>query len=850
MAKWKLFYRLMVRPLGKERARTGLTILAVALGVAVVLAIQLAGEAATGSFHTSMETLAGNSQLEVTAVGGVPEEIVGKLATLPFPIEVSPRVEGTALIAETKRSVPLVGIDVVAEGEKLFEGENSEKANEDSETSKTFLRALGDRKSIWIGESLGHKAGDRLDLVINDREKTYTVQGTFPDNGGNEEAIVIDIEVAQRALGRTGRVDRILLKVPERPGAEEWRKRVEEILPAGIAVRATGTATEENRKMLAAFRWNLELLSTIALAVGAFLIYNTISVSVVRRRADIGIVRALGASRSAVLGAFMGEAAVIGLAGAVLGVPLGRVMATGAVRLMGATVNALYVSSRPGAIALSASAVLLALGIGIGIAVVSAYSPAREAALIPPAEAMARGRREYLFRVHKMRDLLIAVILAASAAAASRGPAIGGKPVLGYVAALLVISAMVLAIPAFVDATTRICTSWLRKLYGVEAALASRSLGASLRRTSVLVGALCTAVGMMTAVGIMVGSFRETVVQWMGSELPADLYIRPAGAPGAERHPTISPELAEKIAHVEGVEAVEGLRAYEISYEGMPAELLGADLKNPELHHESDLLSGRPTPEVLRELRGTNTVIVSEPFANKHHVKAGDTIHVAMGEKVESFRVADVCYDYSSERGYILMDRGVMLRYLPDPAPSNLAVYVEPGFDAASVREELQRVSANYRVLIFSNRDLRAQAIKIFDQTFAITYALEAIAVLVAVMGVAGALLALVIDRKREMGLLRYLGAAGRQIRKIILAEAALLGLLANAAGVALGFLLSLILIFVINKQSFGWTIQFHWPVAVLLGALAVVYAATVVAGFYPARVAVRMNPLEAVHEE
>src|SRR6266478_4042367 len=146
-----------------------------------------------------------------------------------------------------------------------------------------------------------------------------------------------------------------------------------------------------------------------------------------------------------------------------------------------------------------------------------------------------------------------------------------------------------------------------------------------------------------------------------------------------------------------------------------------------------------------------------------------------------------------------------------------------------------------------TNRDLRGEALRIFDRTFAITYALEAIAVLIAVMGVAGALLALVIDRRRELGLLRFLGAASGQIRKLILVEAGLLGLLANLAGIVLGFALSLILIYVINKQSFGWTIRFHWPVGILLGALTMVYVATVLAGLYPARVAVRLNPLEVI---
>jgi putative ABC transport system permease protein len=253
---------------------------------------------------------------------------------------------------------------------------------------------------------------------------------------------------------------------------------------------------------------------------------------------------------------------------------------------------------------------------------------------------------------------------------------------------------------------------------------------------------------------------------------------------------------------------------------------------------------------VLAELRDSNAVIVSEPFAYKHHLKAGDSVTLSLGETQASFRIADIYYDYSSERGNILMDRKTMLRYLPDPAPSNLAIYVSPDARLETVRAEIDKATAGHRVLMFSNRDLRAEAIRIFDRTFAITYALEAVAVIVAVMGIAGALLALVIDRRRELGLLRFLGAATGQVRKLILVEAGLLGLLANLAGLALGFALSLILIFVINKQSFGWTIRFHWPVQILLGALTVVNAATVLAGLYPAQVAVGLNPLEVIHEE
>src|SRR6266404_1351429 len=369
--------------------------------------------------------------------------------------------------------------------------------------------------SIWVGASLGFKPGDHVQLLINDQVHDYVIRGAYPDSNGNESAIVMDIATAQHALTRYGRVDRILLRVQKTASLEEWQQRLRTVLPAGVEVRPQGTGTNENRRMLAAFRWNLRLLSYISLVVGAFLIYNTISVSVVRRRPEIGIVRALGASRGVILSAFVGEAASLGLAGALIGLPLGRFMATGAVRLMAATVESLYVSSRPGTIELNVSSIFLALAIGVGVAAASAYSPAREASEVSPVEAMARGRLEYDVRVHKGRDSWFALVLGLAAAAASRAPAVAGKPLFGYLAAILLVAASALAMPAFIDALTSFSSILLGKLFGVEALLASRSLAASLRRTSVLVGALSTAIAMMTAVGIMVGSFRQSVMIWM-----------------------------------------------------------------------------------------------------------------------------------------------------------------------------------------------------------------------------------------------------------------------------------------------------------------------------------------------
>src|SRR6202171_1826324 len=381
MPRLLLFYRFMVRPLFREPLRAALIVLAVALGVAVVLAIDLAGNAATGSFRSSMETLAGDNDLEIIASGGVPEDVVATLASLPYPIRISPRLEDYAVIADTKKSLPLIGLDLVTEA-GAFEENSAAGANlsQPWRTSPEAIEHLGDSDAIWIGASLGRKPGDRLQLLINDRVREYTVRGVYPDSHGNESAIVMDIAASQFALTRYGRVDRILLKVPRTPGLEEWARRFRAVLPAGVDVRPQGAGTSENRRMLAAFRWNLRLLSYISLVVGAFLIYNTISVSVVRRRPEIGIVRALGASRGVILSAFVGEAACFGLAGALLGLPLGRLLAGGTVGLIAGTVNALYTTSRPAAVELTGAEVWIGILAGAATAVLAAFAPAREGA--------------------------------------------------------------------------------------------------------------------------------------------------------------------------------------------------------------------------------------------------------------------------------------------------------------------------------------------------------------------------------------------------------------------------------------------------------------------------------------
>jgi putative ABC transport system permease protein len=828
----ELFYRLILRPLRRERLRTALTVLAVALGVAAVLAIELAGQAAAGSFRSSLETLTGSANLEVTAAGGIAPEVFAHLAMLPYALKLHPRIDDYGVIdGKVKRTVPIIGVDVLS-----------------GSVPHADEPILNLTQSVFLSPVLGYKIGDRVRLLINDTASEFTVGGLLNDQAG--EAVVMDLAPATRLLRRGGRLDRILIEAPPTHTVEQWEGLLRQGLPDGVAIAAQGTETEENRHMLDAFRWNLRALSYVSLAVGAFLIYNTISVSVVRRRVEIGILRAVGTARGAILAGILGEAGCFGLLGGIVGIVLGRLMAEGAVKLVASTVASLYFSSRPAAISLTWETALFGIAMGVGLSLVSSLGPAWEASRVAPVEAMARGRREHYVRIHQWRTAAVAGMLALAAWIASRQNAVHGIPAYGYLCALLSIVATSLAIPALVYSLTSITGRSIGRMFGVEALLATRSLAGSLRRTSVLVGALSTAIAVLTAVGIMVGSFRETVVVWMDDILQADLFLSPAVPMGADRHPTMSAEIPVELANLPEVAAVDQLRTYEIRVEGLPVTLGGMDAGIGGRGRKRSFLSGAPAEGVFRQLIGKDAVIVSEPFANKHHTRAGDTLKLRLGGTIGSFRVLDVYYDYSSERGVILMDRGTLLRYLPGTEPTNIAVYLKPGVSLEQGRQAVERAVAGRRVAVVENRTLREQAIQVFDRTFAITYALEAVAVFVAVTGVGGALLALVIDRRREFGLLRFLGAADYQIRRIILFEAALLGLLANMAGMTLGFILSLLLIHVINKQSFGWTIQFHWPVLVLLSALSIVYAATILSALYPARIATHLVPIEVIHEE
>jgi len=851
MSRLILFHRLILRPLLAQPSRALLTLVAVALGVAVVIAIDLAGFAAAGSFRSSMESLSGKAQWEIVGTGGIPEATLGKLATLPENASFEPRMEEFVTDEASGATATLIGLDLVANPRRSTVTKDSGSIDQ-----------LDDLRAAYVTPAFGRKVGDLLPVIVQDRQETLKVAGIFQldsDTSSQDRLIVVDIPVAQELTGRVGRLDRIEVSVPSFSQAsdagaalaeQELLRVIEGELPAGTQVRPFGARTDANRRMLEAFRWNLRVLSGVALVVGAFLIYNTISVSVVRRRGEIGVLRALGVTRAGAQAIFLLEAATFGAIGGFIGSWLGYGMAHVAVQLLAATVSSLYVTSSPGEVLLSSGYLLVGVLLGCAVATVAALAPAREAGSIAPVEAMARGGRDYAVRVHTGRSAIWACLLLIVGAGLCYLPPIQGTPVFGYVATLLLILGTALLAPAVLTLAHRLTEKRVQHVLGVEALLAARNIFGSLRRSTVLVAALATAVAMMASVGIMVGSFRQTVLVWMDNQIQADLYIRAAAPAEPGVNPPIDPEVAARIRTLPMVAEIDRLRTYPLMLHGKPTTFSYADAAVMERRGRVSFLPGQNRESILEQMARGAYVVVSEPFSQKHGVSVGSRMELPLPDGDFPVTVIGVFNDYASERGTIYGDERVFAKHFTRENITGIAVYLKDGVDIEEGRLAVQQATANRRVMISTNRSLRESAIRIFDQTFAITWALEGVAIFVAVLGMAGALLAMVMDRRRELSMLRFLGASQRQIQGLLYWEAALLGMLSNLLGLALGLALSLVLIYVINRQSFGWTFQFHWPGSLLLAAISLIYVCTLAAAWFPARAATRLNPIEVIHEE
>ncbi|MEO5818964.1 MAG: FtsX-like permease family protein [Vicinamibacteraceae bacterium] len=869
--RWRLFHQFIIRRLFAERVRTATTVVGIALGIAVVIAIQLTNASSIRGFETALDTIAGRTSIEIVGNGGIDESRLRELSWLRQFGTVSPVVQGEMAIVsgspEASRAgttgsqegavgrmrrtrseaVRVLGVDILRDQSireyHLLRIEGG-AAKDRAITTQKFLEILTNERAVVIPEKLARRKGlalgGEIRLLTGDRAQPFVIRGLLRDEGParvtDGSFVLMDIAAAQLAFNRLGRIDRIDVLVPDGTDIDTTLAAVSQRLPAGLRAQRPARRGQQVEQMLAAFHLNLTALSWVALIVGLFLVYNTVTISVIARREEIGLLRALGVTRGGVTALFLGEAAALGLAGTVLGLGLGRLLADAAVGLTSTTVSTLYIAAAAAPPMMSAAQVLLAFAIGLPLSLLAAALPAREASRVPPTAAM-RGSDtiDSRVRVPASASVLAGLTLLAAVVLALL-PAVDGRPLFAYASSFAIIVGASLLVPAIIYGLARVARSPLRRWLGVEGLLAHANLASAIPRLAVSIAALAVSLSMMVAIAVMVGSFRDTVTYWIGQTLQADLFVGPGLQPTVGSEQTLSPAVIAAVSAHPQVAAVDAFRNLDLTYQGHLV-VLGAGTFEI-VATRGSLLFKSPADgrQRLRGAIGRDAVIVSEAFANKYGVTDGDQITLDTPRGPRPFEVVAVYYDYSVDRGVIIMDRGTLRTYWGDLPPTGLAAFLRDGSDAERVRQEiLDSLDEGHQAFIYTNRALRQEVLRIFDSTFAITYSLEVIAIVVAMLGVAATLLTLVIERRRELTTLRLVGAARRQVRRMVVIEAALIGAASQAIGLTVGLALSLVLIYVINVQSFGWTIQFRLPVTFLLQASVAVVIATALAGIYPA---------------
>jgi putative ABC transport system permease protein len=852
-----LFRQFILRRLRQEKLRSALTVAGIALGIAVVLAIRLANVSSVRGFSLALDTIAGAASLEIVSPGGVDEDRLAPLGWLRAFGDVSAVIEGDALAragSARAEAVRVLGVDILSDRAfrqydlGSFAGGRRQPAPQD------FLYLLLDPRALITTEVFARRHGlrvnDRLDLAIGDEWKGFVIRGLLTNEGparvldGN--FVLMDIAAAQWAFDRLGRVDRVEIRLGSDRDIADAERLVAARLPSGLTVQRPARRGAQVETMLRAFHFNLTALSYVALLVGLFLVYNTVAVSVISRREEIGVLRAIGAGRRTVLGLFVGEAAALAAAGAALGVPAGWLLAHGAVRLTSTTVNTLYIATAAVVPALAWRDAVVAVALGIGLSLLAAAAPALEASRVTPLAAL-RGtdRLEARYRVGR-RQLALAVCLLVAAGAFSRLGPLGGVPIFGFGAAIATVFGVAFLVPAALGLLARFGARAVAALFGVEGQLAHANLSGAIPRVAVSIAALAVSLSMMVAIAIMIGSFRETVIYWVSQTLQADLYMSTARRSSVDTQSTISPELETAVASLPAVAAIDRFRTLNLVYDGRLTVLGSGDFGVLLAHGNLVFKEPADGKAALRSAIGRDAVVASEAFALKAGKRAGDILRLQTPRGPADFRLAAVYFDYTTDRGIVVMDRGTFTRHFGDQRPTNLTVYLRPGCDPMAVRTELMaRLGERHRVFIHTNSSIRAEVLRIFDSTFAITYALEAIAVFVGILGVSGTLLTLILERRRELTTLRLVGADRRQVRKMVVIEAGMIAAVSQILGLAAGLGLALILIYVINVQSFGWTIQFYVPGLFLVQSSLALFLATSLAGLYPARVAAAVRPSE-----
>ncbi|MCP8891764.1 FtsX-like permease family protein [Sphingomonas faeni] len=815
-------------------ARFVMTAVAIAVGVALGFAVHLVNGSALASFDGAMRGVSGAAELSVRATSplGFDERLYPRVARTDGVADTSPVVRLDARIG-TKR-LTLLGVDVVRAAVVTPSLIGARPQGADTGNDAVF-----DEDTLFLSRAaltqVGAKIGSRVTVVANGRSVPLRVAGTLPATDAAVAVGVMDIAAAQWRFGRLGRIDRLDLALSDRGAAEAALRAT---LPADAILSTAETQNAQGDSLSRAYRVNLDMLALVALLTGGFLVYSAQSLSVVRRQRAFALLRTLGMPRGGIIAAVVVEGLAIGLVGASAGLVMGYALAWGALHWFGGDLGAGYFGGATAHVVIQPVAALGFFSLGLLASILGSALPARVAARAAPAAALKNAGDVLDPRRRVAWWPAVALLVAGGGAALL--PAVGGLPLFGFAGMALMLAGGVAGVPWF--ARTLLTPLAKRTRGSVPGLLAIRHLHGAPGEAATALCGIVASTALMIAMATMVTSFRGAVDEWLNQVLGADLYLRTtAGA-------SFDPATRTRLATTPGIERLAFSRQIPltIAADRPPVSLIA----RPERGGRDPLLvliqTAPPLPKTALP------VWVSEPAQRLYGWDPGERITLPIAGRTQ-FVVAGVWRDYGRQAGAVLIDEGDYQRLTGDDARDEISAMIAPSRDPAQVARAITaKLPAGLReqVEVSQPATLRRLALTIFDRSFAVTYLLEAVAILVGLAGVAATMSAQTIAREREFGMLRHLGLTRRQLTSMLATEGAIVGLTGALAGIGLGLLLSQVLIHVINPQSFNWTMTTRVPIGTLIGVAAALTGAAAATAVLAGRRATAKSAVQTVRED
>jgi putative ABC transport system permease protein len=842
LSRWLLFGEWRAHPV-----RAVLAIAAIAVGVSMGFAIHLINAAAFNEFSAAVKSLAGQADIQVSGREALfDESIYPRLAGRDGVAVASPVLELDAGVPGARGALKIIGLDPFRAGAispDLLGIPAPERRMDMLADDAVFLSPAA---MTWLKAS----TGSSIALRAGATDFKLRVAGGILRARAGQRLGVMDIGAAQWRFNQVGKLSRIDIKLREgmdRAGFERaLAAELERDFPGRFLVAQPNDADQESRTntLSRAYRVNLTVLALVALFTGAFLVFSTQALSVIRRRSQFALLRVLGVERRQLLGQVLLEGASLGIIGALLGIAAGYGLAATALHYFGADLGAGYFSGVKPQVHFAPVAAAVFFALGLGVALLGCLAPAFEAARAAPAVALKSGSDEAaLSRLARIWPSLVCLALAAMLAFA---PPVFGLPLFGYAAiALLLIGGigMMPRLATFVFGAVNRFAIARGQQRAVPALTLARLANAS-GQAAIALGGILSSFSLMVAMAIMVSSFRVSVDDWLVQILPADLYVRHAAA---GKTASFGPPQQALLAALPGVQRADFLRTREVSLDPArpPVTLIARRIDVADPGKAMVVVGVAAAPPA-----GSRPAWVSEAMLDLYGVKVGDTLQVPLNGSLHPFFIAGAWRDYASQSGSVQMRLEDYRAITGDQDVSDAALWMLPGVAAEQLVKEVRALPFGAGLQLAEPGQIRAMSLKIFDRSFAVTYLLEAIAIAIGLSGVAATFSAQTLARAREFGMLRHVGVTRGQVLRILALEGGALTALGVACGFGLGLLISLILVYVVNPQSFHWTMQLHLPWPLLAAVAASLMAASVLTALVSGRYALSGGPIRAVRED